>query len=66
MVEPYRILIIEDDPEHTDLIRMSFKKHDEVFLDFASTGELSCKRLQRPNLSSSDGSWPSALAYLLV
>jgi PAS domain S-box-containing protein len=39
MVEPYRILIIEDDPEHAELIRMGFRKHDEFFLDFASTGE---------------------------
>ena len=39
MVEPYRILIVEDDPEHADLIRMGFRKHDEFFLDFAATGE---------------------------
>ncbi len=39
MVEPYRILIIEDDPEHADLIRMGFRRHDEFFLDFAATGE---------------------------
>lgn len=39
MVEPYRILIIEDDPEHADLIKMGFRRHDEFFLDFASTGE---------------------------
>ncbi|MGD0951685.1 MAG: PAS domain S-box protein [Methanotrichaceae archaeon] len=39
MVEPYRILIVEDDLEHADLIRMGFRKHDEFFLDFASTGE---------------------------
>lgn len=39
MVVPYRILIIEDDLEHTDFIRMGFRKHDEFFLDFASTGE---------------------------
>lgn len=39
MVEPYRILIVEDDPEHAELIRMGFRKHDEFFLDFASTGE---------------------------
>ncbi|MDD1758959.1 MAG: response regulator, partial [Methanotrichaceae archaeon] len=45
MVEPYRILIIEDDLEHTDLIRMSFKKHDEVFLDFASNGELGLEKI---------------------
>lgn len=39
MVEPYSILIIEDDPEHAELIRMGFRKHDEFFLDFASSGE---------------------------
>jgi PAS domain S-box-containing protein len=39
MVEPYRILIIEDDPEHAELIRMGFRKHDEFFLDFAASGE---------------------------
>jgi PAS domain S-box-containing protein len=39
MVEPFRILVIEDDSEHADLIRMGFRKHDEFFLDFASTGE---------------------------
>jgi PAS domain S-box-containing protein len=35
----FRILIIEDDPEHADLIRMGFRRHDEFFLDFASSGE---------------------------
>lgn len=39
MTGPYRILIIEDDPEHAELIRMGFRKHDEFFLDFAATGE---------------------------
>jgi len=39
MVEPYRILIIEDDPEHADLIKMGFRRHDEFFLDSAATGE---------------------------
>lgn len=39
MVKPYRILVIEDDPEHAELIRMGFRKHDEFFLDFAETGE---------------------------
>ncbi len=36
---PFRILIIEDDPEHAELIRMGFRRHDEFFLDFASSGE---------------------------
>ncbi|MCX6677326.1 MAG: PAS domain S-box protein [Methanothrix sp.] len=35
----FRILIIEDDPEHAELIRMGFRRHDEFFLDFAATGE---------------------------
>lgn len=39
MVEPYRILIVEDDPEHAELIKRGFRRHDEFFLDFASTGE---------------------------
>jgi PAS domain S-box-containing protein len=40
MVEPYRILIVEDDPEHASLIKMGFRRHDEFFLDFAATGEV--------------------------
>src|SRR5512147_2622948 len=47
MVEPYRILIIEDDPEHAELIRMGFRKHDEFFLDFASTGEEGLESIAR-------------------
>lgn len=39
MAGPYRILIIEDDPEHAELIKMGFRRHDEFFLDFATTGE---------------------------
>jgi PAS domain S-box-containing protein len=39
MAKSYRILIIEDDPEHAELIRMGFRRHDEFFLDFAATGE---------------------------
>jgi PAS domain S-box-containing protein len=35
----FRILIIEDDPEHAELIRMGFRRHDEFFLDFAASGE---------------------------
>jgi len=35
----YRILIIEDDLEHAELIKLGFRRHDEFFLDFASTGE---------------------------
>ena len=39
MEKHYRILIIEDDLEHAELIKMGFRRHDEFFLDFASTGE---------------------------
>jgi PAS domain S-box-containing protein len=38
-VGPFRILVIEDDPEHAELIRIGFRKHDEFFLDFAASGE---------------------------
>lgn len=47
MVAPYRILIVEDDPEHAELIRMGFRKHDEFFLDFASTGEEGLESIAR-------------------
>ena len=39
MPEPFRILIIEDDPEHAELIKMGFRRHDEFFLNFAASGE---------------------------
>jgi PAS domain S-box-containing protein len=39
MAKPFRILIIEDDPEHAELIKMGFRRHDEFFLDFAASGE---------------------------
>ena len=39
MAGPFHILIIEDDPEHAELIRMGFRRHDEFFLDFATSGE---------------------------
>ncbi len=39
MPEPFRILIIEDDPEHAELIKMGFRRHDEFFLDYAASGE---------------------------
>jgi PAS domain S-box-containing protein len=47
MVKPFRILIIEDDSEHVELIRRGFRKHDEFFLDFASTGEEGLERLAK-------------------
>jgi PAS domain S-box-containing protein len=45
MVKPFRILIIEDDSEHVELIRRGFRRHDEFFLDFASTGEEGLERM---------------------
>lgn len=36
---PFHILIIEDDQEHAELIKMGFRRHDEFFLDFAASGE---------------------------
>jgi len=39
MAGPFHILIIEDDPEHAELIRMGFRRHDDFFLDFAASGE---------------------------
>lgn len=47
MVKPFRILIIEDDSEHVELIRRGFRKHDEFFLDFASTGEEGLERMAK-------------------
>ncbi len=41
----FRILIIEDDPEHAELIRMGFRRHDEFFLDFAASGEEGLKMM---------------------
>ena len=39
MTNPYRILIIEDDPNDVELILLGFSKHDEFFVDVATTGE---------------------------
>ncbi|MHC1631273.1 MAG: response regulator [Methanotrichaceae archaeon] len=39
MIKPYHILIIEDDPNDIELIRLGFEKNDEFFLDFSTTGE---------------------------
>jgi PAS domain S-box-containing protein len=47
MVKPFRILIIEDDSEHVELIRRGFRRHDEFFLDFVSTGEEGLERLAK-------------------
>jgi len=39
MTNPYRILIIEDDPNDVELILLGFSKHDEFFADIATSGE---------------------------
>lgn len=39
MTNPYRILIIEDDPDDVELILLGFSKHDEFFVDVATCGE---------------------------
>jgi len=39
MTNPYRILIIEDDPDDVELILLGFSKHDEFFVDVATTGD---------------------------
>ncbi len=56
MAGPYRILIIEDDPEHAELIKIGFRRHDEFFLNFAATGEdgLEMISLDRYDLISVD------------
>jgi PAS domain S-box-containing protein len=47
MVKPFRILIIEDDSEHVELMRRGFRRHDEFFLDFAYTGEEGLEKLAK-------------------
>jgi len=39
MIKPYRILIIEDDPNDVELMRRGFEMHDEFFIDVSTTGE---------------------------
>lgn len=39
MVEPYRVMLIEDNENDIGLIQLAFRKHDEFFLDFFTTGE---------------------------
>jgi PAS domain S-box-containing protein len=39
MIEPYRVMLIEDNENDTGLIQLAFRKHDEFFLDFFPTGE---------------------------
>ncbi len=45
MTNPYRILIIEDDPDDVELILLGFSKHDEFFVDVATTGEEGLERI---------------------
>ncbi|MHC1594349.1 MAG: response regulator [Methanotrichaceae archaeon] len=45
MAKPYHILVIEDDPDDAELIRLGFEKHDEFFLDFTTTGEDGLKKM---------------------
>ncbi|VVB72274.1 Methanogenesis regulatory protein FilR1 [uncultured archaeon] len=49
MARSYRILIIEDDAEHAELIKIGFRKHDEFFLDFAITGEQGLEMIRAQN-----------------
>jgi len=46
MTNPYRILIIEDDPDDVELILLGFSKHDEFFVDVATTGEEGLERIK--------------------
>ena len=45
MAKPYHILVIEDDSDDAELIRLGFEKHDEFFLDFTTTGEDGLKKM---------------------
>jgi PAS domain S-box-containing protein len=42
---PYKILIIEDEPDDVELILLGFSKHDEFFVDVATTGEEGLERV---------------------
>jgi PAS domain S-box-containing protein len=46
MTNPYRILIIEDDPNDVELILLGFGKHDEFFVDVATCGEEGLDRIR--------------------
>ena len=46
MTNPYRILIVEDDPDDVELILLGFSKHDEFFVDVATTGEEGLDRIR--------------------
>jgi PAS domain S-box-containing protein len=45
MTTPYKILIIEDEPDDVELILLGFSKHDEFFVDVATTGEEGLERV---------------------
>jgi PAS domain S-box-containing protein len=47
MTNPYRILIIEDDPDDVELILLGFSKHDEFFVDVATTGEEGLEKISK-------------------
>lgn len=60
MTNPYRILIVEDDPDDVELILLGFSKHDEFFVDVATTGEEGLERVKegRYDLVSVDFALP--------
>lgn len=60
MTNPYRILIIEDNPDDVELILLGFSKHDEFFVDVATTGEEGLDRISdnRYDLVSVDFALP--------
>jgi PAS domain S-box-containing protein len=47
MTNPYRILIIEDDPNDVELIILGFSKHDEFFVDVATSGEEGLEKISK-------------------
>ena len=47
MTKAYRILIIEDDPDDVELILLGFSKHDEFFVDIATTGEEGLEKISK-------------------
>ena len=60
MTNPYRILIIEDDPNDVELILLGFSKHDEFFVDVTTTGEEGLEKISetRYDLVSVDFALP--------
>ncbi|KUK44880.1 MAG: PAS domain S-box protein [Methanothrix sp.] len=47
MTKPYRILIIEDDPDDVELVLLGFSKHEEFFVDIATTGEEGLEKIPK-------------------